>query len=154
MRGSASARRSPSIGEITNPFMHPYLVAGWMRGSHWGPFMPVGLKNSKCTLFDGPPRIIGLGVQISDGMLAAGDDGKPMVVDLFDDVAFDMARQEAMQMASFMRTHGVLHGPPGAGGHGVHHASPVPGQPRGQVQEGEVAPTSFILVPIDDQAQH
>jgi len=98
----------PAIGEITAPFLHTYLVAGWMRGSHWGPFMPVGLKNSKCTLFDGPPRIIGLGVQISDGMLASDDDGKPMVVDLFDDPAFDLARQEAMQMASFMRMHGVF----------------------------------------------
>jgi fructose 1,6-bisphosphate aldolase/phosphatase len=88
--------------------MHRYLVAGWRRGSHWGSFMPVGLKNSNCTLFDGPPKIIVLSVQISDGMLAAGNDGKPMVVDLFDDVAFDMARQEAMQMASFMMTHGVF----------------------------------------------
>ncbi len=45
----------PAMGEITAPFLHTYLVAGWMRGSHWGPFMPVGLKDSKCTVFDGPP---------------------------------------------------------------------------------------------------
>ncbi len=98
----------PSVGEVTSPFLHPWLVAGWMRGSHWGPLFPVGLKNSKCTLFDGPPRIIGLGVQIANGKLACDDEGKPLVVDLFDDPAFDLARQEAMQMASMMRRHGVF----------------------------------------------
>jgi fructose 1,6-bisphosphate aldolase/phosphatase len=98
----------PSVGEITSVFLHPYLVAGWMRGSHWGPFMPVGLKDSRCTLFDGPPRIVCLGIQVADGMMAADDDGKPMVVDIFDDPAFNLARQEAMQMASFMRMHGVF----------------------------------------------
>ena len=114
----------PSVGEITSPFLHPYLVAGWMRGSHWGPLMPVGLKNSKCTLFDGPPRIICLGVQIADGKLAADDDGKPMVVDLFDDPAFDLARQEAMQMASFMRMHGVFQ--PGRLGPGAMEYTTLP----------------------------
>jgi len=53
----------PAMGEITAPLLHTYLVAGWMRGSHWGPFMPVGLKDSKCTVFDGPPRIVALGIQ-------------------------------------------------------------------------------------------
>lgn len=98
----------PSVGEITSPFLHPYLVSGWMRGSHWGPFFPVGLKNSKCTLFDGPPRIIGLGVQIAKGKLAADDDGKPMVVDLFDDPSFDLARKEAMELAAYMRRQGIF----------------------------------------------
>ena len=98
----------PSVGEITSPFLHTYLVAGWMRGSHWGPFFPVGLKNSKCTLFDGPPRIIGLGVQIANGKLASDDEGKPLVVDLFDDPAFDLARQEALQLASHLRRHGTF----------------------------------------------
>jgi fructose 1,6-bisphosphate aldolase/phosphatase len=98
----------PSVGEITSPFLHTYLVAGWMRGSHWGPFFPVGLKNSKCTLFDGPPRIIGLGVQIAHGKLVADDEGKPIVIDLFDDPAFDLARQEALQLASHLRRHGVF----------------------------------------------
>lgn len=98
----------PSVGEITNPFLHPWLVAGWMRGSHWGPFFPVSLENSKCTLFDGPPRVIGLGVQIANGKLASDIHEKPLIVDLFNDPAFDLARQEAMQMASFMRRHGVF----------------------------------------------
>jgi len=98
----------PSVGEITSPFLHSYLVAGWMRGSHWGPFFPVSLKNSKCTLFDGPPRIICLGVQIVDGALVSDDEGKPIVVDLFDDPAFDHARREAMELASYIRRQGVF----------------------------------------------
>jgi fructose 1,6-bisphosphate aldolase/phosphatase len=98
----------PSVGEITSPFLHPYLVAGWMRGSHWGPFFPVGLKNSKCTLFDGPPRIIGLGFQVANGKLVSDDDGIPMYVDLFDDPAFDKARSEALDLAAHLRRHGTF----------------------------------------------
>ncbi len=96
----------PSVGEIIAPFQNTYLVAGWMRGSHWGPFMPVGLKDSKCTVFDGPPRIVCLGFQISNGKLAADDDGNPLFVDFFEDVAFDGARQEAIQMSQFLRRMG------------------------------------------------
>jgi fructose 1,6-bisphosphate aldolase/phosphatase len=96
----------PSVGEITSPFLHPYLVAGWMRGSHWGPFFPVGLKNSICTLFDGPPRIIGLGVQIANGKLSADDKGNPLIVDIFDDPAFDLCRKESLELAAHLRRHG------------------------------------------------
>jgi fructose 1,6-bisphosphate aldolase/phosphatase len=59
----------PAVGEILVPFMHSYFVQGWMRGSHWGPLMPVGLKDSKCTAFDGPPRIVALGFQVSNGRI-------------------------------------------------------------------------------------
>ncbi len=96
----------PAVGEITAPFLHTYLVAGWMRGSHWGPFMPVGLKNSMCTLFDGPPRILALGIQVSNGKLASDDDGKPLIADIFADIAFDQARREAMDLATHLRRMG------------------------------------------------
>jgi len=96
----------PALGEVLAPFLHTYLVAGWMRGSHWGPFMPVGLKDSRCTLFDGPPRIVALGIQIADGRIASGEDGKPLIADLFEDPAFDLARQEALQLAATMRRMG------------------------------------------------
>jgi fructose 1,6-bisphosphate aldolase/phosphatase len=96
----------PAIGEITAPFLHTYLVAGWMRGSHWGPFMPVGLKDSKCTVFDGPPRIVCLGIQVANGKIASDDDGKPLIVDIFDDPAFDLARREALDLASHLRRMG------------------------------------------------
>ncbi|MFB0558867.1 MAG: fructose-1,6-bisphosphate aldolase/phosphatase [Candidatus Bathyarchaeia archaeon] len=96
----------PAIGEITAPFLHTYLVAGWMRGSHWGPFMPVGLKDSQCTVFDGPPRIVALGIQIANGEIVSDDDGRPMVADIFADPAFDMARREALELASHLRRMG------------------------------------------------
>jgi fructose 1,6-bisphosphate aldolase/phosphatase len=96
----------PAVGEVTAPFLHTYLVAGWMRGSHWGPFMPVGLKDSKCTVFDGPPRIVCLGIQVSNGKIASDDDGKPLIVDIFDDPGFDLARREALDLASHLRRMG------------------------------------------------
>jgi len=93
----------PAIGEVLAPFMHSYYVEGWMRGSHWGPLMPVGLKDSKCTVFDGPPRMVALGFQVCDGKIASDNDDNPMVSDLFDDPAFDMARREAQENASTLR---------------------------------------------------
>lgn len=96
----------PAVGEILAPFMHSYLVEGWMRGSHWGPVMPVGLKDSKCTVFDGPPRLVALGFQICDGQIASDSDRNPLVSDLFEDPAFDMARREAMEYAASLRRMG------------------------------------------------
>jgi fructose 1,6-bisphosphate aldolase/phosphatase len=96
----------PAVGELLVPFMHSYFVEGWMRGSHWGPLMPVGLKDSKCTVFDGPPRLVGIGFQICNGGIACDDDGEPMISDLFDDPAFDMARREAMKYAAALRRMG------------------------------------------------
>ena len=89
----------PALGEILEPFSFPHLVAGWMRGSHWGPLMPVGLKDAKCTRFDGPPRIVGLGFNITKGRLIGP-------TDLFDDPAFDEARRTAQLIADYMRRHG------------------------------------------------
>jgi fructose 1,6-bisphosphate aldolase/phosphatase len=96
----------PALGEILVPFVHSYFVEGWMRGSHWGPLMPVGLKNSKCTAFDGPPRIVALGFQVASGEIASDDDGNPMISDLFDDPAFDLARREAVDYMVTLRRMG------------------------------------------------
>jgi fructose 1,6-bisphosphate aldolase/phosphatase len=68
--------------------------------------MPVGLKDSKCTVFDGPPRIVCLGIQVSNGKIASDDDGKPLIVDIFDDPGFDLARREALDLASHLRRMG------------------------------------------------
>jgi len=94
------------LGEVLVPFMHSYLVEGWMRGSHWGPLMPVKLKDAKCTVFDGPPRIVALGFQVANGQIASDDDGKPMMADLFNDPAFALARREALEYASNLRRMG------------------------------------------------
>ncbi|RLI97792.1 MAG: fructose 1,6-bisphosphatase [Candidatus Aenigmatarchaeota archaeon] len=89
----------PAVGEVLEPFAFPYLVEGWMRGSHWGPFMPVSLKDAHPTRFDGPPRVIALGFQLNKGKLEGP-------VDLFDDPAFDRARQKANEIADYLRKHG------------------------------------------------
>lgn len=89
----------PAMGEILEAFSFPHLVAGWMRGSHIGPLIPVSLKYSKVTRFDGPPRVIGLGFQVSDGKLIGP-------IDLFDDPAFDVSRRWAMYIAEYVRRHG------------------------------------------------
>ncbi len=96
----------PAIGEILVPFLHTYFAEGWMRGSHWGPLMPVGLRDSKCTVFDGPPRMVAIGFQICNGGIASDKSGNPMIRDLFDDPAFDMARKEAVEMAGVLRRMG------------------------------------------------
>ncbi|MCE4607072.1 MAG: fructose-1,6-bisphosphatase [Desulfurococcales archaeon] len=89
----------PATGEVLEPFAFPHLVAGWMRGSHHGPLMPVGLRHAKCTRFDGPPRIIALGFQVKNGRLVGP-------ADLFDDPAFDEARRTANVIADYLRRHG------------------------------------------------
>ncbi|MEG9194421.1 MAG: fructose 1,6-bisphosphatase [Archaeoglobales archaeon] len=89
----------PAVGEILEAFSFPHLVSGWMRGSHNGPIMPVPFRYSKCTRFDGPPRCVCAGFQLSDGKLIGP-------VDMFDDPAFDYARQKANEIAEYMRRHG------------------------------------------------
>ncbi len=89
----------PALGEVLEPFAFPHLVSGWMRGSHNGPIMPVSVKNATCTRFDGPPRVVGLGFQVSEGKLVGP-------VDLFDDPGFDYTREKAQRVAEYMRRHG------------------------------------------------
>ena len=89
----------PAVGEVLEAFSFPHLVAGWMRGSHHGPLMPVGQKDAKMTRFDGPPRVVALGFQIHNGELIGP-------VDLFDDPAFDETRRLAQIIADYMRRHG------------------------------------------------
>ncbi|MCD6461607.1 MAG: fructose 1,6-bisphosphatase [Thermoplasmata archaeon] len=89
----------PALGEVLEPFAFPHLVSGWMRGSHNGPIMPVSVKDARCTRFDGPPRVAALGFQVANATLG-------MPVDLFDDPAFDRTRQQAEEIADYMRRHG------------------------------------------------
>jgi len=89
----------PAVGEVLEAFAFPHLVAGWMRGSHFGPLMPVPQRYARVTRFDGPPRLIALGWNTSKGRLIGP-------VDLFDDVAFDETRRLAQFIAEYMRRHG------------------------------------------------
>ena len=89
----------PAVGEVLEPFAAPILVEGWMRGSHMGPLMPVSVKDSTPSRFDGPPRVVALGFQLANGKLIGPRD-------MFDDKAFDLARNQANEMANMMRRHG------------------------------------------------
>lgn len=89
----------PALGEALEPFASPHLVSGWMRGSHSGPLMPVSFESSTPTRFDGPPRVVAAGFQVAEGRLIGPQD-------LFADIAFDHARQKALELASYLRTLG------------------------------------------------
>ena len=89
----------PAVGEVIEPFTTPWIVEGWMRGSHHSPLMPVGLKDAHPSRFDGPPRIVALGFQLADGKLIGPRD-------MFDDPGYDHVRAEANHIADFLRKHG------------------------------------------------
>lgn len=89
----------PATGEILEGFALGHLVTGWMRGSHNGPLMPVPLHYSQCTRFDGPPRITGLAFSMKDGKLT-----EP--IDVFDDPAWNLTRDQCMYVADYLRRHG------------------------------------------------
>ena len=89
----------PASGEAMEAFSHPYLVSGWMRGSFNGPLMPVAMKNSKMTRFDGPPRVVALGFVYKDKKLTGP-------VDMFDDPAYDNARKLANDITDYIRRMG------------------------------------------------
>ncbi len=46
----------PATGEVLSPFSIGHYVAGFMRGSHTGPLMPVP-RNTPTSYFDGPPLV-------------------------------------------------------------------------------------------------
>ena len=70
-----------------------------MRGSHYGPWMPVSLDEANPSRFDGPPRVVALGFQLADGKLVGPRD-------MFDDPSFDNARIEANEISDYLRKHG------------------------------------------------
>jgi fructose 1,6-bisphosphate aldolase/phosphatase len=89
----------PAVGEILEPFAFPHTVAGCMRGSHHAPLMPVAIDEAHPSRFDGPPRVVGLGFQITDGKLLGPRD-------LFADPSFDRARAIANEAMDYLRRHG------------------------------------------------
>jgi fructose 1,6-bisphosphate aldolase/phosphatase len=89
----------PAVGEVLEPWSQPHLVFGWMRGSHCGPLLPCSIHSATPARFDGPPRVIGLGYQISNGKLIGPRD-------MLGDVSFDLAREKALEVAQYMRSMG------------------------------------------------
>jgi fructose 1,6-bisphosphate aldolase/phosphatase len=89
----------PAVGEVLEPFTTAWTVEGFMRGSHYGPWMPVSLEDAHPARFDGPPRVVALGFQLANGKLVGPRD-------MFDDPSYDNARQEANDVSDYLRKHG------------------------------------------------
>jgi fructose 1,6-bisphosphate aldolase/phosphatase len=89
----------PAVGEVLEPFAFPHTVAGCMRGSHHAPLMPVSVTDAHPTRFDGPPRVVALGFQVTNGRLIGPRD-------MFEDPSFDRARAIANEAMDYLRRHG------------------------------------------------
>jgi len=88
----------PATGEILSPFSIGHLVAGFMRGSHVGPLMPVKL-NSTISFFDGPPVVSCAAFCVHDGKLTEA-------ADAFDHPYWDFVRRNVSRKAYEIRRQG------------------------------------------------
>lgn len=88
----------PATGEILSPYAIGHYVAGFMRGSHIGPLMPVK-KNSPISFFDGPPIVSCLAFCVSNGKLTES-------ADAFDQPYWDYVRGEVSKKAEDIREQG------------------------------------------------
>ena len=88
----------PATGEILSPYTIGHYVAGFMRGSHTGPLMPVK-KNSPISFFDGPPIVNCLAFCVKNGKLT-----EP--ADVFDHPYWDYVRNNVSRKAEEMRRQG------------------------------------------------
>jgi fructose 1,6-bisphosphate aldolase/phosphatase len=88
----------PATGEVLAPFNIGHLVAGFMRGSHTGPLMPVKM-NSSISYFDGPPVVCCLGFCVRNGKFT-----EP--ADAFDHPYWDFVRNKVSQKATDIRAQG------------------------------------------------
>lgn len=88
----------PATGEILAPYSIGHYVAGFMRGSHIGPLMPVK-KNSSISFFDGPPVVNCLAFCVKNGKLT-----EP--ADAFDHPYWDWVRKRVSHKAEEIRRQG------------------------------------------------
>jgi len=88
----------PAAGEVLSPYSIGHYVAGFMRGSHNGPLMPV-TQNSAASFFDGPPLVNCLGFCIQEGRLT-----EP--VDCFAQPYWDHVREKVSRKACELREQG------------------------------------------------
>jgi fructose 1,6-bisphosphate aldolase/phosphatase len=87
----------PALGEVLEPFALAHAVAGCTRGSHHAPLMPVPLEYAHPTRFDGPPRVVALGLSTPQRTSLVGPR------DLVADPLFDNARQQALNVYDYFR---------------------------------------------------
>jgi fructose 1,6-bisphosphate aldolase/phosphatase len=90
----------PATGEILAPFTIAPYVAGFMRGAHQGPLMPVKL-NSSVSYFDGPPIVSCAALCVHNGKFTE-------MVDVFDHPYWDYVRKKASQKAEEIRRQGFF----------------------------------------------
>jgi fructose 1,6-bisphosphate aldolase/phosphatase len=88
----------PATGEILAPYALGYYVAGFMRGSHIGPLMPVK-TNSTISFFDGPPVISCLAFSMKNGKLTGP-------ADCFDHPFWEEVRRDVAKKAIEIRKQG------------------------------------------------
>lgn len=88
----------PATGEALAPFSIGHYVAGFMRGSHTGPLMPVRM-NSIVSYFDGPPVVSCLAFCVHNGKLT-----EP--ADAFDHPFWDYVREKVSRKSIEIREQG------------------------------------------------
>jgi fructose 1,6-bisphosphate aldolase/phosphatase len=88
----------PATGEVLSPYSIGHFVAGFMRGSHHGPLMPVK-KGSTISFFDGPPVVTCQAFCVHDGKLTES-------ADAFDHPYWDWVRNEVSRKATELRRQG------------------------------------------------
>ena len=88
----------PATGEVLAPFSIGHFVAGFMRGSHTGPLMPVK-ENTSISYFDGPPVVSAQAFSMRNGKLT-----EP--ADAFDQPFWDYVRDQVSQKAMDIRRQG------------------------------------------------
>jgi len=88
----------PATGEVLSPFAIGHFVAGFMRGSHTGPLMPV-VRNSGISYFDGPPVVACLAFCVHEGKFT-----EP--ADAFDHPYWDSIRKKVSDKATAIREQG------------------------------------------------
>ncbi|HJX30374.1 MAG TPA: fructose 1,6-bisphosphatase [Thermodesulfobacteriota bacterium] len=89
-----------ATSEVLAPFTIGHYVAGFMRGSHIGPLMPV-VKNSTVSYFDGPPVVSCLSFWIHKRRLTTP-------ADAFDHPYRDWVRSRIAGKATEIRTQGFF----------------------------------------------
>jgi fructose 1,6-bisphosphate aldolase/phosphatase len=88
----------PATGEVLAPFVKGHFVAGFMRGSHNGPLMPV-VQNSSISYFDGPPVVSCAAFCVHNGKLTEA-------ADAFDHPFWDHVRDKVSRKAIEIREQG------------------------------------------------
>ncbi|UCG26787.1 MAG: fructose 1,6-bisphosphatase [Bacteroidales bacterium] len=88
----------PATGEVLSPYSIGHFVAGFMRGSHIGPLMPVK-NNAPVSYFDGPPLVSCHALCVHDGKFTE-------VADAFDHPFWDYIRDKVSRKSVDIREQG------------------------------------------------